>query len=410
MKIGVLAYHSACNFGANLQLLSTVGYLKRTGHTPIVLNYEADDFVAFYKRITAPEVYTAYADFRERYMPLSRHCDCAEDLAHVLEDEQLEGVIIGSDAVAQHHPLLERILFPTRTIVSVIHMTQDRYFPNPFWGTFADYMRKPIPMALLSASSQDSNYHLFLPSVRRQMFARLKRFGYISARDEWTKEMYAAVSCGKLQVPVTPDPVFAFNPNCKDILPSKQEILQKYHLPENYILLSFLDSRTVSIEWLNQFQTLANKQGVACVALPFPQGMKFQHPLQLEIPSPLLPLDWYALIKYSMGYIGHNMHPIVSSLHNANPFFSFDNYGIKKLNGSYTNDYSSKIKHILRLADLDDYRVSCLSRMFVPPTPEVVLDKVLSFPREKNKHFAEQYYQQYENMMNQILKSFQSHA
>lgn len=78
MKIGVLAYHSACNFGANLQLLSTVGYLKRTGHTPIVLNYEADDFVAFYKRITAPEVYTAYADFRERYMPLSRHCDCAD--------------------------------------------------------------------------------------------------------------------------------------------------------------------------------------------------------------------------------------------------------------------------------------------------------------------------------------------
>ena len=86
MKIGILAYQSACNFGANLQLLSTVGYLKRTGHTPIVLNYEADDFVAFYKRITAPEVYTAYEDFRERYMPLSRHCDCAEDLAHVLED------------------------------------------------------------------------------------------------------------------------------------------------------------------------------------------------------------------------------------------------------------------------------------------------------------------------------------
>lgn len=410
MKIGVLAYHSACNFGANLQLLSTVGYLKRTGHTPVVLNYEAEDFVANYKKITPKDVYDAYADFRERYMPLSRHCDCAEDLAHVLEEEQIEAVIIGSDAVAQHHPLLERILFPTRNIFTIIHMTTDRYFPNPFWGTFADYLQKPVPMALLSASSQDSNYHLFLPSLRRQMYTRLRQFGYISARDEWTKEMYAAVSCGKLQVPVTPDPVFAFNPNCKDILPSKQEILQKYHLPDNYILLSFLNPQTVSIDWLTQFQTLANKQGIACIALPFPQGMKFQHPLQHEIPSPLLPLDWYALIKYSMGYIGHNMHPIVTSLHNVNPFFSFDNYGIRKWNSFYTNDSSSKINHILHIADMDDYRVSCLSRHFEAPIPEMVLDKILSFPYQKAQKFASYYYQQYELMMNNILNFFQSYA
>ena len=40
MNIGILAYHSACNYGANLQVLSTVGYLKRNGHNPIVINYE----------------------------------------------------------------------------------------------------------------------------------------------------------------------------------------------------------------------------------------------------------------------------------------------------------------------------------------------------------------------------------
>ena len=44
MNIGILAYHSACNYGANLQVLSTVGYLKRNGHNPIVINYETDDF------------------------------------------------------------------------------------------------------------------------------------------------------------------------------------------------------------------------------------------------------------------------------------------------------------------------------------------------------------------------------
>ena len=39
MRIGLLAYHSACNFGANLQLLSTIGFLKKEGHTPIVINW-----------------------------------------------------------------------------------------------------------------------------------------------------------------------------------------------------------------------------------------------------------------------------------------------------------------------------------------------------------------------------------
>lgn len=407
MKIGILAYHSACNFGANLQVLSTIGYLQRTGYTPIVLNYETDDFVTFYRRNTRPEVYSAYATFREQYMSLSSHCHTPQELAEIIEKEHIEAVIIGSDAVAQHHPLLERIIFPTRHIVSIQHMTQDRYFPNPFWGTFLDYMKYPIPIALLSASSQDSNYHLFHLLLRKQMWERLKQFQYISVRDKWTQEMYMVVSEGKLYAPITPDPVFAFNYNCEKIIPKKEEILAKYHLPEKYILLSFLNSNAVSVEWTKQFQTLAEMQHIACVALPFPQGIKFKHSLKHEIPSPLLPLDWYALIKYSQGYVGNNMHPIVVSLHNANPFFSFDNYGIKKYNGFYTDDYSSKIKHILHLADLDSYRISCLSRAFTSPTPAFVLDKLVHFPIDKTKYFAQNYYRQYENMMQQILNSFQ---
>lgn len=407
MKIGILTYYAACNYGANLQVLSTIGYLQKHGHSPIVLNYTADDFTAFYQRITPPNVYDAYCQFRTEYMPLSRHCKTAEELANTIEDEKIDAIIIGSDAIAQHHPLFERILFPTRHIVSIDHMTQDRYFPNPFWGTFLDYMKNPVPLALLSASSQDSNYRLFLPAIRKQMYQCLQRFSYISARDEWTQEMYLSISKNELRVSVTPDPVFAFNCNCVDIIPTKGEILAKYHLPEKYFLLSFRDSRTVSTQWISQFQSLSNAHGIACIALPFPQGMQFQHTLSYEIPSPLLPLDWYALIKYSQGYIGHNMHPVVVSLHNANPFFSFDNYGITKCNGLYSNDYSSKIKHILQTAGLDSYRVSCISRKFTPPTPTFVWDKILNFPTAQTRMFATNYYRQYQNMMQDILKSFQ---
>ena len=50
-KVGILAYHSACNYGANLQILSTIGYLKKKGYEPFVINYEAKDFVDFYKKV-----------------------------------------------------------------------------------------------------------------------------------------------------------------------------------------------------------------------------------------------------------------------------------------------------------------------------------------------------------------------
>ena len=408
MKIGILAYHSACNYGANLQVLSTVGYLKRMGHLPIVLNYETDEFIRFYKFITPTDTYNAFYEFRHNNMPLSQSCHTTEELADVIASEKLDAIIIGSDAVAQHHPLLSRISFPTRTIFSVNRMTADRYFPNPFWGTFTRHLKRPIPMAILSASSQDSNYHLFSPSIKKQMWKYIKMFKYISARDEWTRDMYKAISHGELDVEVTPDPVFSFNPNCENIIPSKQVIMQKYNLPEKYFLLSFLNSTTVSLDWQKEFQQLAEEQGISCVALPFPQGIKFKHRLKYEIPSPLMPLDWYALIKYSQGYIGHNMHPIVVSIHNATPFFAFDNYGIKKFNGFFSNDNSSKIKHILTLAGLLDYRVSCLRRSFTAPAPKYVLDKVLHFDREKSMDFSKLYLQQYENMMSHIIKSFHS--
>jgi len=108
MKIGILTYHSACNFGANLQILSSVGYLRNRGFEPFVINYEAEDYVRFYQCNTPSDVYNAYEQFRKMYMPLSKHCSSAEDIAQVVEQENVEAIIIGSDAVAQHHSFLER--------------------------------------------------------------------------------------------------------------------------------------------------------------------------------------------------------------------------------------------------------------------------------------------------------------
>ena len=52
MKIGLLAYHSVCNFGAMLQLLSTYMFLKNHGHEPMVINWVAKDLEEYYTQNT----------------------------------------------------------------------------------------------------------------------------------------------------------------------------------------------------------------------------------------------------------------------------------------------------------------------------------------------------------------------
>ena len=408
MRVGVLAYHSACNYGANLQVLSTVGYLHRNGHQAFVINYEADDFVEYYKRKVSEETYEFYRTFREELMPLTRHCSTTKGIARIIEDSQIEAVIIGSDAVAQHHSLLERITFPSSRGITIHKVTSDRLFPNPFWGTFSFYLSKKIPMALMSASSQDSDYRLFLPSVRKRMYDCLRQFEYISNRDEWTQRMYQVVSNNQLYVNVTPDPVFSFNQNQKALIPAKSDLLRKFNLPENYYLLSFLNDNTVSANWLESFEQAAREKGISCVALPFPQGLKFSSNLEYKIPSPLSPVDWYALIKYSKGYIGHNMHPIVVSLHNVVPFYSFDNYGVSRYRGLYTNDSSSKIYDLLRKAALSDNRVSCIKYAYNPPKASDVLEKLLNFDLKKESLFADSYQKNYEVMMANIIHKFET--
>lgn len=101
------------------------------------------------------------------------------------------------------------------------------------------------------------------------------------------------------------------------------------------------------------------------------------------------------------------MHPIVVSLHNANPFFSFDNYGSSKFKKLITSDKSSKIKHILGVSGFDDYRESCLPRNYQLPSPLSIIEKLDKFDRAKAKSFSDRYYNAYKTNMINILKSFE---
>lgn len=403
MRIGLIAYHAASNFGASLQLLSTYSFFKNKGDEPIIINWVVKDLEDFYDVRTPKHQKECLLDFRKTYWTETSLCRTSEEVADIIEKEKLDAVVIGSDAVAQNfYPFY---ILPKYKIGLINTPTSDRQFPNVFWGEFITYLKKDIPVVVMSASSQDSPYKTYSTEVCEQMYQSIKRYSYCSVRDSWTQEMFKHISSGEIVPPVTPDPVFAFNINANNIIPSREEILKKFNLPEKYFVISFLTTPAVSQDWLSKFEKIAKEKGIACVMLPFsykPSLGKTEYVIEL----PLSPIEWYSLIKYSCGYIGHNMHPIVVSLTNDVPFFSFDNYGRARIKKLITNEFSSKIRHILSLADLLDYRVSCLNRLlFTSPKPEYVLEKVLSFDIEKSRKFRKEYYEKYSAMMNDILSA-----
>lgn len=405
MKIGLLAYHAVCNFGAMLQLLSTYMFFKNHGHEPVIINWVAKDLENYYAQNTPISQIENQLKLRLQLWKETALCRTIKDVANIISNEQIDAVIIGSDAVAQHHPLFERIVFPCRNIIAINSVTSDVLFPNPFWGIWTDYLDKPVPVALMSAASQDSKYKYISKKLRKQMKERIMAFSYVSVRDVDTQKMFSFITEGQCCPSVTPDPVFAFNQNAASLVPSKEELMKKYGLSGKYMLISFKNEKrcNVSQTWLNKFQDIAKHHGIQCVSLPFSTSLSAGE-LESEIALPLNPIDWYALLKYSCGYIGNNMHPIVVCIHNTVPFFSFDNYGSKHANGLFCDSSTSKIRHILKVANLLDCRIASNSLFRRTPSPEHVFNKLQTFDKAKCKNFAQGYLNKYNEMMTKILE------
>lgn len=405
MKIGLLAYHSACNFGASLQLLSTFCYLKNNGHDPIIINWVPEDLELFYKNISKDVQYKMQQSFRKTIWKETELCRTSVDVAQTIERENIKAVIVGSDAVAQNHTKRERFTFPTRTLFSISKATSDRIYPNPFWGEFEEHLKVKVPIAFLSASSQDSVYKYYSKETKQRMAKSIMSFSHVSVRDTWTRDMFAYITDNNVVPVVTPDPVFAFGYNASNLIPEKALLLKKFNLPEDYYLMSFEPRRGITQDWINEFIEKSRKLGIECAGMPFSMAPTIGN-FPISIEYPLTPIEWFALIKYSRGYIGNNMHPIVVSLHNSVPFFSFDNYGITKFKGFLTSDKSSKIKHILSVSEFDYLRVSCLNKRFSLPKVDDVLFKLNSFDYEKASDFAVKYHQLYLKNMESIINSF----
>ncbi len=404
MKIGILTYHAVSNFGANLQALSTVGYLRNKGFDPIIINWVPEELENKYINEVSESQREAHRRFCSDFLPMTELCRKSEDVENAIINHKIKGLFIGSDALWNYIPQEKRRLFSFRRLKYIyLSITPDHDYPNPFWGRFSNKVNT-IPKVAFSVSSQNMPYALVKGELKNSMSYDLLNFKFISVRDLWTKHLVESFTDNHISPEISPDPVFGFNSNVGEKI-SKNEILEKFNLPEKYVLLSFKTPR-VTEEWVSRFEELCHKQGFTCVAFPMPEKLNtFQ--LKYKIELPLSPIDWYYLIKYSAGYVGERMHPVIVSLHNAVPAYCFDEYGLaRRFFPSKKQIYqSSKVYDILNRAKLQDnyYSYKAKERL---PSPDEVFHKIMHFDKNKCIAFSNQQDKRYNEYMEQVITIF----
>lgn len=405
MRIGILTYHCVPNFGAQLQAVSTVGFLKKMGHEPFMLHWYPERLSEMYRH-RVPEIQLECHDaFTREVFPLSALCRTEDELCAEIKRLNLDGIIAGSDALFKYTPMKVRNNFVRRLFRKVrgIVPVWDEMDENPFFGHFVPSLDKKIPLCAFSVSAQNAPYKMMSVGEMKQMQDGLASYSHITVRDEWTKQMVEFVS-GKEGISVTPDPVFSFNSNIYIAFPSRQEILEKYNLPDNYVLLSF-SKHYMNDGYISGLSVALEQHGFTPVAFPMPEGLR-DFGLESRIPLPLNPLEWFALIKYSRGYIGERMHPIVVALHNCVPFYCFDEYGtynslVDRIRGRHVLS-SSKTFLILERAGL----VNCMHSYHSKggwPLPEAVVRSLENFDRERCSAFSEEMQELYTKSMELTL-------
>ena len=399
MNIGILTFYKVANFGANIQGVSTYYYLKKIGYNPIFLNYVSvkteNSLEESYKNSVQTK---AHIDFVNSYIEnQTENLYNSDDVVAAIDKYHIDAIIIGSDAVVQHHPLLSRIHKGRRKPFYIAHPAPERMFPNQFWGCgFAD----KIPTVMMSVSSQNSKYSQFSKSLKSRMFETLNNMKYISVRDTWTLNMMKVIGVNQ-DVKVTPDPVFAFNYNAGHLVPSEDDIRKRFSLPKDYVLVS-LHSQSLTLKTLDELNSMFKAVGKTCVAFPMPGGVRYHHHFDYEIKVPLSSIDWYALIKYASGYVGSNMHPIIVSLHNAVPCFSIDHWGTKDFFNRTVRDGSSKVEHIMGVFGLKNY-VKPIDNDICYVEASVIVDAIQKFPCEHVRKVALDKYDEYLKMMGEIM-------
>lgn len=396
-KIAILTHCVANNYGANLQALSTACFLRSRGFEPVFLRW--DDYIKTNTPKAQVELHSNFLKNNGFYV--SSPCHTNQDFIDIINENDIKNIIVGSDCVLTYRSRL----FPykiTRMGFEKIETPKDYSFPNPFWLPFLED-RTNVRRFLMSVSCGGSNMGKINGEVLENMRELISLFSFISVRDSFTQHFLDKLLPDKMDdILLTPDPVFGFNANVKQI-PTKEIIQDRFHLPDNYIIVSFYKSCWPDQKWSDKLMAEAYRNGLKCVGVPMPQGGR-KSSLEINLELPIDPIDWYSLIKYSNGYIGNNMHPVIVALHNGIPFFSYNIHGQSYFRGRLQILKTSKEYDLLKRFGLEKNVVPQPYLKFIDP--KTAINKIVSTDKKSLFKISEKLQDDYLAMMESITNKF----
>lgn len=319
MKIGILTLHRPANFGANLQAYATVSYMRSLGHEVRVIDYVRQRDLDYRGSVPQAQM-EAHRRFVEERLPLTRRVTDSAGLRAVAEEERFDIILIGADAV-WNAPKDDNIYF-----------AQWLFRPEEIHGTRVASL---APAHMSASTSRRGGGFSALPEAQRQAIGDcLRRFSYITVRDEWTRTVINRdIFHGQDFVrDICPDPVFSLPLSIGREEWQSQGIAARGYwlmtLPRDWGAGRLFGRRRR--RWFARFKGLVNAAGYRLVELPLPEGrsgMPFDH----VVDYPIDPMQWFLWIRNARAFCGLRFHAVVSGIACGTPFYSVDSYGNKSL-------------------------------------------------------------------------------
>lgn len=375
MKIGILTYHSPLNFGANLQAYCSKCLLESFGHEVKIINYVSGKSKQCDNEIDIKA--QGHIEFVRNYLCNTPELYTGEEIYTFVKKEGIQLIVIGADAVWSKSNK-ERL--------------------SVFYGKwlFESDLADKVAVVSMSVAFMGDTYK-DLPQSYKQDFSNcLKKFAYVTVRDEWTRERINDDIFGYDFVEnVNPDPVIWLSDYLKDYQLKYPDGIDKM----NYIVMSLPVNWNKSErhrKWFTAFKDIVHENGLRLVELPLPEGLSGMD-FDYTVHYPINPLDWFCWIRDARAFCGLRFHAVVSCISCGVPFFSIDVYGKSSKSVSVINrlggydfvgkfDKKSKIWNLLHNTKFDKNRVHGNIDVI---SPQEVYNRITKIEREDIIHYRD---------------------
>lgn len=303
MRIGILTFHAAHNYGAVLQCYSLQEYLKSLGHEVSVIDYQNKRMLSVYKRFRIgrilkknpihmiKNVYTEmslYQRRKKRYYAFQNFINNALNLVPIetIKELPFDIIFIGSDQVWNYK------------------LTYG--FDSYYWGDFV----RPSHTILASyaASMQDK-----WPESKDEIIkSKLKNFDFISVREASLAQKLQMLSPNKRVYHVV-DPTLLISTSIWNRIATQPNITSPY------VLFYQVDVNPLAREIA---KGIAEREGLKLLVI----SANIQNEND-DVAISVSPVDFVGLVKYSKLVVSASFHATVFSILLRKDFYSIKAHG-----------------------------------------------------------------------------------